>query len=135
MGPLFWNLYSQDVFNSANPNNQDMLYYWNFIFTNESSTSTRVRFNAMNIFEQVGGVLAALQGILGSFFFIYTYKQNIKFIFQEVEKTEGSEHLVKFPWFFSIRMWLYDLYSPVYNAVIAVVGKKKVLIDDGHDHG
>ena len=51
LGQTFWKMFKQDAFNKYGENNEDMLYYWNFIMANEGRNSKRVKYNLIQITE------------------------------------------------------------------------------------
>ena len=45
-----------------------MVYYWNFIMTNEEHISKRINYQIIDMLSELGGLFAAMTFIVGSFF-------------------------------------------------------------------
>merc|ERR1711959_779360 len=66
-----------------------MVYYWNFIMIHEGTLSQRVRYNILDILEEVGGIYSAISSLVFILFSAYNYKLHESIVYQEFLKTKG----------------------------------------------
>lgn len=83
---IFHKPYGYDSYNIEHP---DMLYYWNFIMIHEGTLSQRMRYQLLDILEEVGGLYSALSSLVIILFSVYNYKLHESIVYQEFLKTKG----------------------------------------------
>ena len=70
-GNHWWKNFGQDEYNLEH---HDMVYYWNFILTNEMKLSQRIRYSLLEVVGEIGGLYEGMVVFMACFFYVYNYK-------------------------------------------------------------